>query len=209
MAYDDDIIDVHADIEEDTAVMEDNVREAESLDAGDVALSEEGDSPIDRAHDVQRQVLEALDRGDTLHAETMASNNAPEDDDPDAYTDSMEDMQRLYEHATTALYAGASSSILSTTIIIMNMCVLFRVSNKFTDELLQYLATDLLPRGNRMPCNHYEARKMIRKLGLEYKTSMHVQMDAFCTKRSTLISVLAQNVQSDGGWRDPTQCQQE
>ena len=169
VAYDDDIIDVHADIEEDTAVIEDNVREAESLDADDVALSEEGDSPIDGAHDVQRQVLEALDRGDTLHAEIMASNNAPEDDDPDAYTNSMEDMQRLYEHATTALYAGASSSILSATIIIMNMCVLFRVSNKFTDELLQYLATDLLPRGNRMPCNHYEARKMIRKLGLEYK----------------------------------------
>ena len=52
----------------------------------------------------------------------------------------------------------------------MNMCTVFRVSNKFTDELLQFLASDLLPQANKLPPSHYEARKMIRKLGLEYNS---------------------------------------
>ena len=52
----------------------------------------------------------------------------------------------------------------------MNMCAVFRVSNKFTNELLQFLASDLLPQANKLPPSHYEARKMIKKLGLEYNS---------------------------------------
>ena len=52
----------------------------------------------------------------------------------------------------------------------MNICVVFRVSNEFTNELLQFLASDLLPQVNKLPPSHYEARKMIKKLGVEYNS---------------------------------------
>ena len=48
------------------------------------------------------------------------------------------------------------------------MCTVFRVSNKFIDELFHYLSSDLLPTGNKLPGSHYEARRSIQKLGLHY-----------------------------------------
>ena len=168
VAFDDDVLDGEADLEDVVPPVSDDVR-GPDYPEDDVAVADgEVDRPFDVQHDVQRQVMEALDRSDVLHAESMASNNAVDDEDTDVDMDTVHDMERLYEHATTALFDGASCSILSATIVILNMCVVFRVSNKFTDELLQYLSTDLLPKQNKLPSSHYEARKMIRKLGLQY-----------------------------------------
>jgi len=58
----------------------------------------------------------------------------------------------------------------------MNMCAVFRVSNRFMDELLRSLSEDLLPRGNQLPGTHYLARKSIRRLGLNYR-SIHACPD--------------------------------
>ena len=59
-------------------------------------MVEDDDSLLDLQHDVQRQVIEALDRGDALHEESMASARQLFDDNDDADTDTMDDMQGLY-----------------------------------------------------------------------------------------------------------------
>jgi hypothetical protein len=168
LAYDDDVIDAEADIQhvEVPVDHEDGVQDV-VLDNGRDA-EEDPEATLDAQHNVQRQLLEALDRGDAIHTEAMAAENVVLDADVDIGADNVEDMERLFNHATTAVYSGSKSSILSATIIIMNMCVVFRVSNKFTDELLRYLSSDLLPLENKLPTSHYEARKLIRSLGLQY-----------------------------------------
>jgi len=42
------------------------------------------------------------------------------------------------------------------------------VSNSYIDELLKYLSIVLLPAMNMLPSSHYEAKKLIRKLGFNY-----------------------------------------
>lgn len=80
----------------------------------------------------------------------------------------MDGLEELYDQATTPLYATSKTSVVSATIILMNMCTVFRVSNRFVDELLRFLAADLLPPDNKLPRTHYEARKSINGLGLNY-----------------------------------------
>lgn len=121
---------------------------------------------LDEFHDVQRQVMDALDRGDALHRD--AEGQATPVDNEDLSIDTVEGLQQLYKEATTPLYPGSKTSIVSATIVIMNMCVVFGVSNSFTTELLRYLAEDLLPDDNKLPNSHYAAAKTIRRLGLHY-----------------------------------------
>jgi len=128
-------------------------------DAAAEPLEDQRLPPLDEYHKVQRQVMEALDRGDALHEEAEGSRE-PSDVD-DGGDDTMDRMEDLYTQATTPLYEGSRTSVVSATIIIMNMCTVFRVSNKFTDELFRFLSVDLLPVGNKLPSTHYEARKSI------------------------------------------------
>ena len=124
------------------------------------------DTPLDPYHDVHRQVMEALDRGDALHREYAGEPVMDMEDDMDS--DTMEGLEELYRQCTTPLYTGSKCSVVSATIVIMNMCVVFGVSNNFTSELLRYLSEDLLPEGNKLPRSQYAAAKTIRKLGMNY-----------------------------------------
>jgi len=67
-----------------------------------------------------------------------------------------------------AIYSDMNVSIISATIVLVNMVVIHRVSNTYMDKLLKYLSIVLLPANNMLPSNHYEAKKLIRKLGLNY-----------------------------------------
>lgn len=126
-----------------------------------------GTNPVlDEYHEVHRQVLEAFDRSDALHDEVQDNVGVEENDDNGS--DTLDGLEELYEQATTPLYTGSKCSVVSATIVIMNMCAVFRVSNRFMDELLRYLSTDLLPQDNKLPGTHYVARRSIRKLGLNY-----------------------------------------
>ena len=82
--------------------------------------------------------------------------------------DTIQGLEELYHQPTTPLYRGSKTSIVSATIVILNMCVGFGVSNNFTSELLCYLSEDLLPKGNKLPSSHYATAQTIRKLGLDY-----------------------------------------
>jgi hypothetical protein len=70
-----------------------------------------------------------------------------------------DELDGLYTESTTSVYPGSKMSVVSATIIIMNMCSMFCVSNTFTDELSRFLSGDLLPVPNKLPKIHYAARK--------------------------------------------------
>ena len=88
---------------------------------------------LDEFHEVQRQVIEALDRGDALHEE--AAQDGQIDVENDTSADTVDGLEGLYTEATAPVYPGSKMSVVSETIIIMNMCSVFRVSNTFTNEL--------------------------------------------------------------------------
>ena len=134
----------------------------------DVDADSRGHPPpvLDEFHEVERQVLEALGRADALHEEAGVEGGQHVDNEEDL--DIEDELDGLYTEATTPVYAGSKTSVVSATIIIMNMCSVFRVSNTFTDELFRFLSGDLLPMPNKLPKTHYDARKSIRRLGLTY-----------------------------------------
>jgi hypothetical protein len=121
---------------------------------------------LDEFHEVERQVLEALGRADALHEEAEADGSLHVENGEEL--DIEDEMDGLYIEATTPLFPSSKTSVVSATIILMNMCSVFRVSNTFTDELFRFLSEDLLPMPNKLPKTHYAARKSIRRLGLTY-----------------------------------------
>jgi hypothetical protein len=66
------------------------------------------------------------------------------------------------------VYEGLNVSTISATIVLINMAVIHGVSNAYMEELMKYLSNVLLPRGNRLPRTYYDARRMVKKLGLNY-----------------------------------------
>jgi len=102
-----------------------------------------------------------------LHREARA--DVPVEEQSETAGDTLDGLEELYEQATTPVYAGAKISIVLATVVIINMCTVFHVSNRFTNELLRYLSEDLLPAENKLPRLHYVARRNIQKLGLNYK----------------------------------------
>ncbi len=77
-------------------------------------------------------------------------------------------LARLQE-ACQPLYLGAHSTKLADTMLLMNICTIHGVNNKFVDELLSLLHKHLFPPDNCLPSNMYHAKALIRKLGLNYK----------------------------------------
>ena len=126
---------------------------------------------LDEYHEVHRQVMEALARGDALHEEAEAPLDSNDQDD-EGVEESLDGLEDLYIDTTIPMFPSSRTSIVSATIIIMNMCTVFRVSNKFTDKLFQFLSVDLLPTPNKLSGTHYATQKSIRRLVLNYQ-SLH------------------------------------
>jgi len=129
IAYDDDVV------EEDplrTPNAEDTVAHNETLP--EIESEPATDGPLDEYHEVQRQVMEALDRGDALHMEVGEGLDVV--DDNEIGNDTVDGLEDLHDQATAPLYSGSKTSVVSATIVLMNMCTVFRVSNRFADELL-------------------------------------------------------------------------
>jgi hypothetical protein len=125
---------------------------------------------LDPYHDVQQQMFDAFDTGDRLREDnsTGSDNAAFEDDD----AEDIDKLEELYRQASQPVYEGKHVSIVSAIIV---------------DELLTYLSTVLLPTGNCLPSTHYEAKKLIRKLGLNYDKYMLVRAGVFCFEVNTEI----------------------
>jgi hypothetical protein len=76
--------------------------------------------------------------------------------------------ETLLAKASTPLYEGSSTSILATILLLLNLRTLHGVSSVSMDELFSLLRKKLLPKGNKMPTNVYEALNLIKALGLSY-----------------------------------------
>jgi hypothetical protein len=148
---------------------EDNFVDARNVFDNDTERTEYADQ-LDPFHDVQRQLFDAFDMGDRIREDTPHRTDVPDnkDVDIDDISDRLEYLEALYRDATRPVYSGVNVSVISATIVLINMAVIHGVSNAYVDELLRYLATVLLPEGNSLPTLHYEAKRTIRKLGLNY-----------------------------------------
>jgi hypothetical protein len=121
---------------------------------------------LDPFHYVQQQMFDAFDVGDRLREGSgSASENAAYEDDS---AEDMDKLEEMYRQASQPVYGGKNVSIVSAIIVIINMSVIHGVSNVFVDELLTFLSMILLPEGNCLPSTHYEAKKLIRRLGMNY-----------------------------------------
>ena len=57
----------------------------------------------------------------------------------------------------------------------MNIANLFGVSNTFIDELLHFLASDLLSQSNFFPRSTYKMKRMVMRMGLEHQVIHYCQ----------------------------------
>jgi hypothetical protein len=135
----------------------------------DAYMGTEYGDHLDPYHDTQQQLFYTFDVGDKLREETphVFDNEVDEDNNVDGIED-LENLDNLYWEGTKPIYGGTNVSIISATIVLINMAVIHNVSNAYVDGLLKYLSTMLLPRENSLPKSHYEAKRLIRKLGLNY-----------------------------------------
>nr|XP_023904974.1 uncharacterized protein LOC112016705 [Quercus suber] len=76
---------------------------------------------------------------------------------------------KLEEDAKRELYPGCTDySILKFVIEMLNIKVMTNMSNKGLDMMLELL-TKVLPKGNLVPRSTYEAKKILRDLGMSYE----------------------------------------
>jgi hypothetical protein len=85
-------------------------------------------------------------------------------------------MEALFSKATTPLYKGCSISMLSTTLLLLSLNIVHGVTHTFMDELFSLLRKKLLSKNNKMLTSSYEARKLIKSLGLTYD-SIHAYVN--------------------------------
>jgi hypothetical protein len=120
---------------------------------------------LDPFHNMQHQLFDAFDVGDWIR-EGLGQTQEEDHDadlDFDEVSTRLDHLEELYMQASRLVYSGINVSIVSTTIVLMNMAMVHGVSNSFMNELLEYLGSVLLPR------MHYEAKRLIQRLGLNYK----------------------------------------
>jgi hypothetical protein len=133
----------------------------------DAEMGTEYGDHLDPYHDIQHQLFDTFDLGDRLQEETphVFEDEAEEVDNVDGKED-FENLDNLYGEGTKPVYGGTNVSVISATIVLINMAVIHNVSNAYVDELLKYLSSVLLPQENSLPKSHYEAKRLILKLGL-------------------------------------------
>ena len=112
-------------------------------------------------------IVDGLDDGE--------NNESGDEDDEEpmgdlGIEDDKDDAPHDLEEAIQELYDGAKSFVLAATILIMTLCTIHGVNNKFADAVFVFFRLHLLPGENRLPKNYHAAKSLIRKLGLNYNT---------------------------------------
>ena len=75
---------------------------------------------------------------------------------------------RLLEDLSQPLYEGSSISKLAATVKLLNTKNLGKWSNKSFSMLVELLRKDFLPDNSTLPNSYYEAKKIMKELGLSY-----------------------------------------
>ena len=147
-------------------------------------------------------VVDGLDNGvceesgDEAEEEPMGDLGVEEERDDAAHE---------LEEAIQELYDGAKSSVLAATILIMTLCTIHGVSNKFADQVFTLFLLHLLPDENRLPKNYHAAKSLIRKLGLNYNT-IHTCEGGCVLFRGTLENATRCPKCNAPRYKDTTQC---
>ena len=124
--------------------------------------------------EVGNMVQDAFVRIDAIHEEMTAENDGdPVDMMADLEQESMDlnvsDMEQLIRESTEVLYEGCAINRLQAAIVLLNMANLYAIPNTFMDELLSFVAIDLLPQSNYLPRSTYEMKRMIMRMGLQHR----------------------------------------
>jgi hypothetical protein len=136
----------------------------------DAEIQTEYEDNLDPFHDVHQQLLDAFECGDQIREDTLVNHHERQEEDEavDDISGNLELLEELYRQATKPLYEGANVSLISAIIVLVNMAVIHNVTNAYMSKLLHNLGSVLLPQGNRLPRKHYDAKEVIKKLGLNY-----------------------------------------
>jgi hypothetical protein len=105
-----------------------------------------------------------------LNVEEDTGNN-----DEGLVVDDHDDVASEVQHPREAcqpLHKGAKSSMLAATLLLMNVCMVHGVSNKFVNKLLVLFHKHLLPLDNFLPPTMYAAKTLTYKVGLN-QTNIH------------------------------------
>ena len=124
----------------------------------------------DSIHEREKMMAEATasPHGDSSGRAEMDDGTVGPDDTP---LDAVQDLD-LTDVLLSChpLYAGASVTKLAATMLIMTICTMHRVNNKFVDELLYLLHKYILPGPNSLPTNMYHAKVLVEKVGHSYES---------------------------------------
>ena len=139
----------------------------EEDESTDQVMPEEGRVDNDEVLDVLNDFIGPLN-------DDGIRNDAHLDDDITSATmASDEQYEDLFAEVEAELYPGCTTfSSLNFLVKLMHLKVLHKWTNKSFDSLLKLLK-DALPKANKLPASHYDAKKWMSKLGLGYQ-SIHV-----------------------------------
>jgi hypothetical protein len=115
-------------------------------------------------------VVNELANDDLPHLDDESDDEPLGDDGCRAAEEDNYDDPLVLEDTIEELYHGAKSSILAATILIMTMCTIYGISNKFADQFFTLFREHLLPSENMLPKNLHATKILIQKLGLNYNT---------------------------------------
>lgn len=150
----------------------------------------EPESTEDGGMDVPRMVQEIFQDLDAFYDSVQSDeDNLPQADGGEGPPEPDFDIGQGAEHrgwmfgspeqiteACNPIYEGSKCSKLAFVVLLLNMCGNHNVPNVFVTELLTFLRNTVLPDGNSVPKNMYEARKLMSNLGLNY-VSIHACPD--------------------------------
>jgi CRISPR/Cas system-associated protein Cas7 (RAMP superfamily) len=98
------------------------------------------------------------------------------------------------EDAIIELYKGSKCTKLVATILLMNLCIVHGVSNKFANELFTFLHLHLLLGDNCLLNNYYVAKTLTKRLGLDCKCIHACNKGVFCFEELIKIVFTVQSV---------------
>jgi len=118
-------------------------------------------------------VNDAFAHMNELHVEAIQGDGDPTYMSNDPIEEDMglnlDDMEHLIEQSTKPLFDCCVMNRLQASIMLVNIVNLYGVPHTFLDELLSFVATNLLPQSNCFLRNTYEIKKLIMKMGLEHQ----------------------------------------
>lgn len=130
---------------------------------GDGVCEEDNDDNDD--DDQMAEMIEDAHRGALANIRTPQDIPNHMDSDDVEYEDGPEKFDDVVKNVQQPVFPGCEASFLSILVKLLHTKVVSSWTNKSFTILLQIL-NDFLPKGHLMPSSYYEAKRMLRELGL-------------------------------------------